>query len=307
MTHNPENKEYCDCRHTMIVNIGFDECPECELPYKHKQWINESAEVPKEVWDKLPNQEEGCNETTCAKPFCPKGQHVHHFDRIGVIDEYNFGLCSCGIATVRDGPLAYASRLRGCQNCRDGMCKGCGMDDESRFGHRPEPWEAAFDELFTTSFAGDSGINGSDPQEPRYEWTTENPAVVKNYIITLLEKELSLAKQEGINLGIAAQKGAQDQTTNHLNRVAETAREEGYEKGQDDAFRGKIQNMKTIEVSEIIEIPKAMRDYLEKEARQSFAKEVIEKMPMKRGDFHDEGYSVGYDAALDDVKALLVI
>ena len=28
-----EEEKYCQCKKIMIVNIGFDECPECELPY----------------------------------------------------------------------------------------------------------------------------------------------------------------------------------------------------------------------------------------------------------------------------------
>lgn len=38
-----------------------------------------------------------------------------------------------------------------------------------------------FDELFTQSHPGDSGIGGNDPQEPIYDWAAE-PQEVKDFI-----------------------------------------------------------------------------------------------------------------------------
>ena len=56
-----------------------------------------------------------------------------------------------------------------------------------------EAWGDEFDERFTNSHPGDSGVGGSDPQEPVYEFATDDPSEIKSFIstqITLAEKRL---------------------------------------------------------------------------------------------------------------------
>ena len=56
----------------------------------------------------------------------------------------------------------------------------------------------------------------------------------------------------------------------------QTSWEEGYAKGQEDAFMGKIQNLKTLEITETVNVPQALRDYFKQEAKDQLITELME-------------------------------
>ena len=56
------------------------------------------------------------------------------------------------------------------------------------------------------------------------------------------------------------------------------AREEGYEKGQDDAFNGRIQSMKSITITEEVNLVPELRKHIENLALQSYRQELRKKV-----------------------------
>lgn len=72
-----------------------------------------------------------------------------------------------------------------------------------------------FDERFTQSFRGDSGLGGNTPQEPEYRIAVDDPNEIKSFISSLLS-----ARQERL-LGVIAK---------------ESMNFRGYKRSSDEAF-----------------------------------------------------------------------
>ena len=80
------------------------------------------------------------------------------------------------------------------------------------------------------------------------------------------------------------------------------AREEGYEKGQDDAFNGRIQSMKSITITEEVNLVPELRKHIENLALQSYRQELrtkVEGMKNTRGEFN------GYNKAKEDLLTII--
>jgi len=53
------------------------------------------------------------------------------------------------------------------------------------------------------------------------------------------------------------------------------ARKQGYEEGQDDAFEGRIQHLKTVEIRETVNVPQFLQDFFRKQGREDMVREVF--------------------------------
>lgn len=69
---------------------------------------------------------------------------------------------------------------------------------EKELGSPRTDWREEFDKQFTNSYAGDSGFGGNDPQEPVYEWATNEPSEVKTFIASELQSEREAVIAEAI-------------------------------------------------------------------------------------------------------------
>lgn len=85
------------------------------------------------------------------------------------------------------------------------------------------------------------------------------------------------------------------------------ARAEGYEKGQDDAFRGKIENMSSISIKETVNVPVELQEYFKKQEREALKKKIEGmRKDLDNITVDDMNHSVltayeGYNQALDDI------
>ena len=52
---------------------------------------------------------------------------------------------------------------------------------------KTKSWQKEFNKRFTNCYRGDSGLGGNYPQEPIYEWATDNPKDIVDFISRLLQ------------------------------------------------------------------------------------------------------------------------
>lgn len=92
-------------------------------------------------------------------------------------------------------------------------------------------------------------------------------------------------------------------------------RTEAYQEGQEDAFKGKVQNLKTLTITETVNVIPELQEYFKKRGRQDTINEIrkeVEKIKMERFEPGDSDWIRGYNQAfvennevLEDIKTFL--
>lgn len=196
------------------------------------------------------------------------------------------------------------------ETCR--LCNGC---------HNPDcvllvrPLKICFDSLLPKT--------PNPPTEDR-DWRESTIGIVSSkdgevgyYTFDQIINDFRLGQAIAIDTGLPPERHSEaiewlkENLSRFISQEITAAEARGYERGQDDAFRGKIENMKEITIHETVNVPKPIQDHFISLGEKAMLEKCLRALPPERivhcyidHDEKDVGWNDYRADAMKNFKAL---